>query len=371
MTALPDAGTANPVQRQVADILAGWERDGFGRYGLQWRDGALEVVSYGSGEVIADDDDLGGILSLLEEIDQGVRADAAARAAAFSSASPTKSRGRPKDPAVARRRDRLVELAEQSQPATVRHLYYIAETEGLVVKSEKGCRRVQNDLLLLRRGKRVPYDWISDNTRWMRKSSSYRGIDHFLNLTLKTYRRALWADMPVRVEIWCEKDALAGVIMEETDPYDVPLLVARGCSSETYLYETAQAIAAHDKPTYIYHFGDRDPTGLVAAAHIERTLRHFAPGAEIHFERAAVTEAQIAEWKLPTRPTKRKGNRHAKGFVGDSCELEAIPPLKLREIVRAKIEQHIDVEQFRVVKAAEESEREALTMFARSWRAQA
>ena len=37
--------------------------------------------------------------------------------------------------------------------------------------------------------------------------------------------------MPVYVEVWCEKDALAGVLMEETEVYDVPLMVAKGYSS--------------------------------------------------------------------------------------------------------------------------------------------
>ena len=62
-----------------------------------------------------------------------------------------------------------------------------------------------------------PYDWISDNTRWTRKSRSYRGIDHFLQLTIDTYRRDLWASGDVHVEVWIEKDALAGVVMEETE----------------------------------------------------------------------------------------------------------------------------------------------------------
>jgi hypothetical protein len=287
----------------------------------------------------------------------------------FNGATTIKSRGRPLDANVSRRRRRLVEMAEQSQPATVRQLYYLAETEEMVPKSENGYRQVQHDLLLLRRGGSVPYDWISDNTRWMRKSRSYRGIEHFLNLTISTYRRDLWARAPMRVEIWCEKDALAGVLMEETDPYDVPLLVARGCSSETYLYDAAQAIAAQDKPAYIYHFGDRDPTGHVAAAHIERMLRSFAPDTDIHFKSAAVTEEQIALWGWPTRPTKRDGNAHAKNFVGDSCELDAIPPLKLRALVRSCIEQHIDPGLYQALKTAEASEREALTMFARSWEA--
>jgi hypothetical protein len=30
--------------------------------------------------------------------------------------------------------------------------------------------------------------------------------------------------MPVYVEVWCEKDALAGVLLEETEVYDVPLM---------------------------------------------------------------------------------------------------------------------------------------------------
>jgi len=156
---------------------------------------------------------------------------------------------------------------------------------------------------------------------------------------------------------------------EETDPYDVPLLVARGCSSETYLYDAAQAIAAKNKAAYIYHFGDHDPTGQVAAAHIERMLRSFAPDADIYFKSVAVTKEQITDWKLPTRPTKRDGNTHARNFTGDSCELDSIPPLKLRALVRECIEQHIDRELFAKLKAAEKSEREALTMFAKQWRA--
>src|SRR5262249_50961498 len=79
------------------------------------------------------------------------------------------------------------------------------------------------------------------------------------------YRRDLWAAMPVYVEVWCEKDALAGVLMEETETYDVPLMVARGYASLSFLHSAAMAISAKDKPAYIYHFGDYDPSGVDAA----------------------------------------------------------------------------------------------------------
>ena len=136
----------------------------------------------------------------------------------------------------------------------------------------------------------------------------------------------MWHSADAYVEIWIEKDALAGSIMEETNPYDVPLMVAKGFASETYLYEAAETIADKDKPAYIYAFFDRDPSGAHSAKHIERKLREFAPDAEVHFELVAVTPQQIEEWDLTTRDTKRGDNRHARNFVGDSCELDSIPP---------------------------------------------
>ena len=159
----------------------------------------------------------------------------------------------------------------------------------------------------------------------MRKPTTFTGIEACLKSTAKFYRRDLWAAMPVYVEVWCEKDALAGVLMEETEPYDVPLMVARGYSSH-HASSTAppMAIQAKGKPAYIYHFGDLDPTGVDAARDIEAKLRRYAPDAEIHFERPAVTRAQVEEWDLPSRPTKLTDTR-AKKFVGTSVELDAIP----------------------------------------------
>jgi hypothetical protein len=161
--------------------------------------------------------------------------------------------------------------------------------------------------------------------------------------------------------VWCEKDALAGLLADETDPYDVPLMVARGFSSETYLYNAAEQIRAAKRPAYVYHFGDHDPSGVAATHDIEKKLRVFAPGCEINFERIAVTEQQIVDMKLPTRPTKREGNSHARGFVGDSVDLDAMPPAELRALVRECIERHVPPGYMDSLKVAEKSEREIVT----------
>src|SRR5690606_2999373 len=123
----------------------------------------------------------------------------------------------------------------------------------------------------------LPYEWIVDSTRWQRKPSSYCGLESVLAHTARFYRRDLWDQMDAYVEIWCEKDALSGVLYQVTGAWDVPLMVSRGFASHTYLYEAAQAIEAADKPTYLYFFGDHDPSGVHIDRSIERELRGFAP----------------------------------------------------------------------------------------------
>ena len=156
-----------------------------------------------------------------------------------------------------------------------------------------------------------------------------------------------------------EKDALSGVIYPITSMYDVPLMVARGYASLSFLHNAAEFISELEVPTYIYHLGDFDPSGVNAGEKIEETLCEMAPDAEIYFERVAVTEDQITAWDLPTRPTKSSDSR-AKGFGDVSVELDAIEPNRLREIVSDVIDIHLPQQQYEVLKAAEQSERELI-----------
>jgi hypothetical protein len=262
------------------------------------------------------------------------------------------------------RRVALGSLTEHFQPATVRQIFYQATVYRIVPKSELGYDAVQRCLVELRLEHDMPFDWLVDNSRWMRKPRSYSSLEEMLRITAHTYRRALWTEADIYVEIWIEKDALAGVLYPITSEYDVPLMVSRGYSSITFLKESAEAILESRKPAYIYHFGDWDPSGQDAADNIERRLREFAAGARIHFEKVAVTPEQIVEWNLPTRPTKTSDSRSVTWQGGDSVELDAIDPNRLRDLVREVIERHVDEQKLATLRAAEESERKLL----RAWR---
>ena len=171
----------------------------------------------------------------------------------------------------------------------------------------------------MRRDGRLPYGWITDGTRLRLKPRTWSGADSMLYYTAQTYRRALWNDQDRHVEIWSEKDAIRGVVYPVTAEYDVPLLISRGYSSETFLHETAEDIAADGKDAVIYQLGDHDRDGVRAWKAIQRRLREFVPDSiELAFERLAVTPAQITAYELPTRPDKTDS-----GF-GPCVEVDAI-----------------------------------------------
>jgi hypothetical protein len=112
----------------------------------------------------------------------------------------------------------------------------------------------------------------------------------------------LWTDADCYVEIWLEKDALAGVLYPVTSVYDVPLMVARGRASLSLLYGAAEYINNLTVPAYIYHLGDFDPSRVNAGEKIEEALRELAPDADITFERLAVRPEQITAWARHKRP---------------------------------------------------------------------
>jgi hypothetical protein len=63
----------------------------------------------------------------------------------------------------------------------------------------------------------------------MGRETIFTGSDGVSSRAL--YRKSLWTNVSSYVEIWLEKDALAGVVYPVTSMYDVPLMVSRGYAS--------------------------------------------------------------------------------------------------------------------------------------------
>jgi hypothetical protein len=213
----------------------------------------------------------------------------------------------------------------------------------------------------MRRDGQLPFDWIADNTRWQRKPRTYGSLQAMLERCQETYRRALWDDQDAYVEVWLEKEALAGVLIDVTAEWDVPLMVTRGYPSVSFLHSAGEAIADETRAVYVYYFGDRDPSGVDIDRFVERELRQYAPDCDLTFRRVAVLPEQIKQFNLQTRPTKKSDSR-SKSFEGDSVEVDAIAPDELRTLCERCITQHIDQQRLKRTLAVEESERETLAL---------
>src|SRR5262249_20619922 len=132
---------------------------------------------------------------------------------------------------------------------------------------------------------------------------------------------------------------------------------------ETFCYEAIAARGEDDRPYHVYYLGDFDRAGQDAANSLREKLERFADeeGIDLVFKQIAVTEQQSADWNLPTREPKRKSAADRKWPHDLACELDAIPPDLLRDLVETYINLHLPQDKLKVLKAAEESEREIIT----------
>jgi hypothetical protein len=264
-------------------------------------------------------------------------------------------------------RNAITEIIEDDPPMTVRQVFYQLVARGVIEKTEDQYQTTVIRLMTeMRLSGALAFHWVVDESRRVRVTRTYNDIADAIENTAKFYRRSALAQSPDYLEMWCEKDALSGVLWDVTSEYDVPLMISRGMPSLTFLFTSACAISEayeQGKDAFIYQFGDHDPSGVLIPKTIEKRLGEMCERLDCRppiVERVALTEEQIAAYRLPTRPTKRDGNHHAKNFSGNSVELDALPPHVLRDLVRETITRHIPQDQVNALRVAEDSERELL-----------
>src|SRR5215475_5851843 len=162
---------------------------------------------------------------------------------------------------------------------TVRQVFYQLVTRGVIEKTEIEYQQTVIRLMSeMRITGKLNWSWIIDESRRRRITQTYDNIKEAAENCAKFYRRSALEAADDYLEIWCEKDALSGLLWEVTSDYDVPLMVSRGMPSLTFLHGTAQAIAHAEesgKSTYIYQFGDWDPSGVLIPKSIKARLEQM------------------------------------------------------------------------------------------------
>lgn len=261
----------------------------------------------------------------------------------------------------------IIGILQADHPQSVRHVFYRCTDPRMpepVEKSDRGYRHVQHRCLQLRRSGVVPYAWITDTSRMGYFTQTYGDAGDFLRRVSGLYRSDLWQHTSVETycEVWVESRSIAGVLVDLCRELAVSLYPAGGFTSASFAYEAAEGLNAQGT-TKVFFIGDHDAAGVLIDVSIERELRrHLKPGVVLDFERIAITEEQIIEYDLPTKPRKA-GERRAK-HIEHAVEAEALPARIMRQLLRDRIEALLPAGLLESVKAAEQSEREQILSIA-------
>lgn len=248
---------------------------------------------------------------------------------------------------------------------TLRQLYYQLVSANDIVNTEKSYKNLGSLVSDARLAGLMDWDAIEDRVRVPRRPSEWDDLEDLVKAALYSYRLPRWADQETYCELWVEKDALAGVLAPIATDFHVTMMVNRGYSSQSAMYESAgryKAAMEAGKTLRLFYLGDHDPSGEDMVRDIGARLEMFGVE-DLEVTKLALTMAQIKRYKPPPNPAKTTDSRAA-GYIAEhgasSWEVDALPPNVLAKIIRDALEEVVDAEAMEAVKAREERDKARL-----------
>jgi hypothetical protein len=266
-------------------------------------------------------------------------------------------------------KSKAVEFLEAEKPMTLRQLFYRCVSAGLIGNKQKEYKRLGSVMTRLRENREVPFEWMVDNVRQTLKPSSWSDLEDYGEAVRDSYRKNLWARQTDYVEVFVEKDAIAGTIEPITSEFNVALQVCRGYGSLSFVGGIGNLWRRIQKPIHAYYLGDFDPSGFDIERDLKEKLERYS-GRTFHWTRLAVCEADFRRHNLIELPVKDSDLRSGRfrDTYGDRCaEVDAITPTELRRRVQNAIDLHIDDEEWYRLQRIEDLERDAVRGFTKAF----
>jgi hypothetical protein len=306
--------------------------------------------------------------------------------------------------------DKMVEIVDEYQNQglrlTARQLYYQFVSRDLIANTPAEYKKLTCLLADARYAGLVDWDAIEDRGRQPETPSEWKDIQALVESAVRAYRLPRWAGQERYVELWVEKQALAGVLAPLANEFHVTLMVNKGYSSASAMYDSAvrikratgwtrdnlnenlrayRAVKQADpspealdaavtklqtdflatfRPTTIFYLGDHDPSGEDMVRDIKTRLVEFhREFAKIDVVKIALTMDQIQQYNPPPNPAKMSDSRAAKYVAkhgGESWEVDALPPNVLAQLIRDAFEEVVDTNIMDEIKEREEIDKAAL-----------
>ena len=267
-----------------------------------------------------------------------------------------------------------VAILQEIQPATVRAVCYRLFVRGAItgmVKNETA--KVSRALTTAREERLIPWSWIVDETRAVERWQGWANPDAFVDDLMDSYRRDWWQDQPRRLLVISEKATVGGMLRPVLSRFATEFLVLHGFGSATALNALATYSVEDLRPLTLLYVGDHDPSGRhMSDVDIPERLTRY--GGEAELVRLAVTPEQIAAHALATFAAHDKAKDARYRWFLDThgercCELDALDPNILRDLLTHAITARIDRERWERAQLVERVEAVNIHEFLTTWKA--
>ena len=189
----------------------------------------------------------------------------------------------------------------------------------------------------------------------------WRDLGDYRGAVLNSYRRDVWRNQPVRIDVWSEKGTVRGTLAPVLNDLRVTFRVFHGNCSTTVVHDIAAKSQQTDTPLVAFYVGDLDPSGAYMSD-VDLPARLRRHGAHnVTFQRLALTVADtgdLPDFEAKTTDTRRPW--HVERYGRRCWELDAMSPAVLRERVREAIEARIEPNSWNHALAAERTDRAEL-----------
>lgn len=275
--------------------------------------------------------------------------------------------------AIIAQANRIVEeYQRQGFTLTLRQLYYQFVARGYLKNEQRNYKRLGKIVTEARLAGLLSWEAIEDRTRNLQRQPEWDDAPDVIEAAARGFRIDKWEGQPNRIEVWIEKEALAGVFERVCRRLQVPFFCCRGYTSISEMWRAANRLDRWKRDGYepiILHFGDHDPSGIDMTRDVRDRLDTFQAWGVL-VDRLALNMSQVEEHEPPPNPAKLTDSR-ASDYVGrfgySSWELDALEPALLAELVEERVLHYRDEEKWEAKVQEEQYERDLLDRAVKRW----
>lgn len=230
-------------------------------------------------------------------------------------------------------KERLQDFNSRGIIPTLRAMFYALVSRGVIPNDQKKYQYLSEFTARARENRELPIDCFADQSRRVLQDFNdiYLPPERYIDKAIEYLQDApndylntipRWHEQPEYVEVWVEKDALAGTLKSILGDRQVRIVPNRGFSSIGFSHDNVKRIKNFQyksKNVHILYFGDLDPSGEIIDKVIDKKLRQYGLYG-VDFKRIAVTEEQTRQFNLPHNPDpdtlrKLRKDTRAKSFM--------------------------------------------------------